>query len=244
MKNFLTHIKGVPLQFGEITVIQADDCTRMLEHCAMMADTFQEREQAVLVINCGVSSMRFNEFIQPVYEKCCTRLDPKKYRPMYFISSTRGELVDQSEYVEEILQSIKPRFVILVGWEWASNTYRRKEKLMYFLRNICEDFNLSVLVYSQKPSNAVAGRFDRGGLGKLAIAAASVMKLKTVERSDVQKFHREAIIPDETDMQEAAECVQLSINKINNLEGENRDLPRIADIIPASVPDYEEVLQG
>ena len=114
--------------------------------------------------------------------------------------------------------------VIIAGWEWTSSSWRRKERLLFYLRELMEECGITVIVYSQATTNPTAGKNDRGGIGKLAMLAVGIVRLEASE--DLESV-RPKVLPMviKKDEWEAAErSAQLLVNKMNELQGENAEL--------------------
>jgi hypothetical protein len=112
--------------------------------------------------------------------------------------------------------------LIISGWEWASKSWRLKEDLMFFLREIAEETGMAIIVYSQSRTNPVAGRIDRGGIGKLATIALSIVRIEDDEESAEKPQEPVIISPkDEIEAERFAQLVAREINDLSTVRAES-----------------------
>jgi hypothetical protein len=155
-------------------------------------------------------------------------------------SSIRGDLINEGEEIRQALAEGVIRVVILAGWEWASNSWRKKQRLLYFLREIMEDYNVAVIIYSSKYNSPEAGKIDRGGLGDLAYLSMFVVAIDCSEQleKDLPKPPI-LVVRDEEELEAMERSAQLLLSKVNELQGENAKITSSWDINP---PDEEEAM--
>lgn len=213
----ITYVNNVPLAHGELSIVLSDNAEKIMQHSHNLAATVQEGGVGVLLINCGISERRFREHAgYPEGTKA----------PHYMIrTSYRGDLIGEGADIREIVDVCKIGIVIIAGWEWASSSYRRKERLLYFLRALMAEREVAVIVYSQASTKPVVGKYDRGGVGKLAMIAAAIITDSASASLETYRPKPFPIVAATTDDMNAAErSAQLLINKINDLRG---DKPKI-----------------
>ncbi|HEY6171676.1 MAG TPA: hypothetical protein VIX80_05405, partial [Candidatus Kapabacteria bacterium] len=110
----------------------------------------------------------------------------------------------------------KVSVVVIMGWEWTSSTYARKERLLYFMRKLAKQGN-AVVVYSQARTNPTAGRPDRGGIGKLAMLAYGIVNVQgSIEAAKVAPSPK-PVVATRDEMEKVEKNIQLVMNKINGL---------------------------
>lgn len=235
------YVNNVPICHGEITVIVSDHAEKTIHHSCKLAETIQKAGVSTLLINCGVSAQRFREAapkpdvtIIQGEDGPSIRIDgmPHEYykfpddenpevvraRPhMVVHNSTRGDLIGDAKDFDRLILECGIRTVIISGWEWASDSWRKKERLFYFLRRIMEEHDIAVIIYSQASTHPVAGMHDRGGIGKLAMLAYTITDLKTITTLEEVSPKPPPIVATPSQMREAERSAQLLANKINDL---------------------------
>lgn len=229
----LAHVKSTPIAEGEISVVISDDAEDMMRHAADVAITSQKAGAGVMLVNCGMSVRRFNEHMAPFKPKRDMFYhDPDCRKPgakLVVFDSVIGDLVSDLGIVESMVMNARLRVVIIMGWEWTSNSSRRKERLLFALRDMVTKFNVAVLIYSQVTTEPEAGKADKGGLGRLAQIAVSIIKQSTIAQHEavIPAKPLEVIVPDlpaeESVVAEVAalsESAQLVDKEINELQGE------------------------
>ncbi len=233
-------VNNIPLAHGEITVAMADNAEDIMQHSCKLAASINAYGIATLLINCGVSDQRFR--------RCAPKTDVKLYNGKQSIdayqeqpdgrqtmiqqrildhqdaklivhSSIRGNLVDDLEYLLRVIANCNIGAIIISGWEWASSSWRRKERLLYLLRELIEKENIAVVVYSQSKTKPVAGEVDRGGIGKLAMLAVDIIRLETSNTLEAESQRPQPLISSIAENTAAEESAQLLISKINDLQG-------------------------
>lgn len=220
----LSHINSVPVAQGEISVVLSDDAEDMMRHAASVALATKRAGAGVMLINCGMSTRRFNTYMEPHKPK----RDIHYYHPdarsketkLVVYDSVIGNLVDDIESVGEMIVHADVSLVIIMGWEWTSSSSRRKERLLFALREMVTNRHLAVIVYSQATTNPKAGKADRGGLGRLAQIAIAITKQNEIEKIESEIPQAPLKVTNVDDLKpETRESARLSNNKINELQG-------------------------
>lgn len=220
----LSHINSVPVAQGEISVVLSDDAEDMMRHAADVALASQRAGAGVILINCGMSVRRFNTYMEPHKPK----RDMYYYHPdarsketkLVVYDSVVGNLVDDIESVGAMIYHADVGVIIIMGWEWTSSSSRRKERLLFALREMVTNRHVAVIVYSQATTNPEAGKADRGGLGRLSQLAIAITK-----QSEIAKIESEIpqmpmmVTKVENGNPKTCESAQLCDNKINELQG-------------------------
>jgi hypothetical protein len=232
--NKCAYLNNIPINHGEMTVITSGSAEDIMAHSARTAAGAQKAGMSVLLINCGMSKNRFMEHI-------IEHNDVGLKHPCLIVkSSIRGELINEGEEIRQALGQEYIRVVILAGWEWASNSWRKKNRLLYFLREIMEDYGVTVIVYASKFHSPVAGEIDRGGLGDLPFFAMFVIALSFTEQLEKNVPKPPVLYMRSNEEFEAMErSAQLLLNKVNDLQGENEKIRGSWDKDPS---DEEEAL--
>jgi hypothetical protein len=141
-----------------------------------------------------------------------------------------GDLCKYLGDIREAIEANDIKFLIVNSWEFANRSYGYKEKALFGLLNIANEFGVSVLVYSQvNMNNARAGEMHRGGLGKLAAVAGDIIWSNSDEVLE--------------ELRETRKKVKiLSNRKINELEYARSDsgISAAGELV---LPEREEVLE-
>ena len=133
-------------------------------------------------------------------------------------SSVRGDLIGDMEDFDRLIHECGIGVVIISGWEWASSSWRRKERLLYRLRELMDDHDVALIVYSQNPVMPVAGMMTRGSIGKLSMLALAITSLTTSEALEAVAPKPPPIVASIAELEEAERSAQLLANKINGLQ--------------------------
>lgn len=215
----------MPLAHGELSVVLSESAENMLAHSTKLASDIRNLGVNTLIINCGVSKQRFNEHLEPYIstsDRFYTRKDEKEVK-LANLSTCRGDLVGESDTVTEIVARAAIGVVIIMGWEWTSSSWRRRERLLYYLRELMEEHNVAVIVYSQATTEPVVGKYDRGGIGKLGMMSVAVTKDTTTAEIEKVAPRPMPIILTGKEWVEATRSAQLLIKKTNELQGKKKD---------------------
>ncbi len=213
MKN--TYVNNIPVAHGELSIVMSDNAEKVMKHSSALAKKIKDAGVGVLLINCGMSNKRFREHAGYPEEG-----NPKVHYLIH--TSYRGDLIGERDGIEQLVRECGIRVIIIAGWEWTSNSYRRKEKLIYFLRELMAEKDVAVIVYSQAPTKPVIGKYDRGGVGKLAMLAISIINDETAEVLEKAEPKPPPLVYNGKEELEAMErSAQLLASKINDLQGKN-----------------------
>src|SRR6185503_15654422 len=115
--------------------------------------------------------------------------------PMSLYSSKRGELGRDTDIFWSAKRDLQAKVLIVCGWEWACKNWYEKNRLIYFLREFAEESGMAIIIYSQATTDPVVGRIDRGGVGKLASIALSIVRLEEEETPEEQEEKVPTISP-------------------------------------------------
>ena len=229
----LTHVNSVPLAHGELSVVLSESAENMLTHSTKLASDIRKHGVNTLLINCGVSSNRFNEHVMPLTSTndwFYKRTNDKEVKLVPY-SSNRGDLIGESDTIRQIVSSAGIGVVIIMGWEWTSSTWRRRERLLYFLRELMEEHKVAVIVYSQATTEPTVGMYDRGGIGKLGNMCIAVIKDATSSELEKVAPRPAPIVVTPKEWAEATRSAQLLASKVNGLEGKKTQ-KAVTNIIP------------
>jgi hypothetical protein len=208
---------------GELSVVLSKSAENMLVHSTKLASDIRTLGIGTLIVNCGVSERRFAEHLEPYMstsDRFYVRKDEKEVK-LASLSTCRGDLINEGDTITQIVGQCGIGVVIIMGWEWSSSTWRRRERLYYYLREQMQEQNVAVIVYSQATTEPEVGIYDRGGIGKLGMMCVAIIKDETTE--EIEKVHPrpKPIVMNAKDWAEATRSAQLLINKTNGLEGES-----------------------
>ena len=219
----LPHVNSVPLAHGELSVVLSASTENMLAHSTTLASDIRKHGVNTLLINCGVSSRRFNEHIMPLTttnDWFYKRTDDKEVKLVPY-SSNRGDLIGESDTITQIVSNAGIGVVIIMGWEWVSSSWRRRERLLYFLRELMEEHKVAVIVYSQARTEPTVGVYDRGGIGKLGMMCVAIIKDTTTSELEKVAPRPAPMVVTPKEWAEATRSAQLLASKINGLQGKN-----------------------
>jgi hypothetical protein len=230
--------KNIQIEPGEITVVLSEDANTLARHACHTARKLLDKNIGVQLVNCGMTTKRFwghaHEEIGPTY--ITGRYGGRKVNIQTLI---RGNMYADRAKLFQIREELHTKVVIINGWEWSSKNWKLKEDLLFHLREITEDENVAVIIYSQARTNPVRGRFDRGGIGKLAGIALSIVRIEEDE-SEVLEEKKEPLIISPEDEIEAEKFAQLVANKFNELDTLHAE-ERLPERVEEEVPLEEEV---
>ncbi|MFI5263340.1 MAG: hypothetical protein ACHQM6_02360 [Candidatus Kapaibacterium sp.] len=219
-----TYLNNIPLAQGEITVVMSKNAAVMAKHSWELAANIQNVGMGVLLINCGMSKRKFNQCEETTVPEPNTGKLNAGEEHLVVHSSVRGDLAGERDAIVQKVRDCNIGVVILSGWEWTSSSYRRKQRLLYNLRELMEDEDVAIVIYSQARTEPVAGEYDRGGLGQLAMLAEVIIKLEASEDLKKQISRPTPLVALPAEMEAAERSAQLMINKINELQGEKGEL--------------------
>jgi hypothetical protein len=205
------YVNNVPFLDGELTIVTSDHAEASMRHSSRLANSFRKAGLNVLVINCGMSDRRFRSHYYDAYG------EDTYTRPMVVLKTSRmGNVIGDREGFDQIIREGKIGVVILVGWEFASSTTRRRNRLFYYLQELMEAFKLPVIVYSQTAGTPIAGMM--GPLGKLGAAAFEIVQIDTSSvLEEAVKKPPVLVWESQDEMQKAEEGVQQLLMNINQL---------------------------
>jgi hypothetical protein len=215
----MQYINNVPVASGEITIVTSDHAKATMIHASRLAYDSRKLGLDTLIINCGLSHKKFGEhlwdsFGEEIYEG--TRL--------LVHTSPLGDLIGDQDALNNIVQQAKIKSIILCGWEFASTTRRRKERLISYLRELMTTYGVSVIIYCHTAVAPVAGKVDRGGIGKLGLLANAVCEIDSSEMLETVVKRPDPIITTQDEDYAAGRSVNLLLNKINELAGDGQKI--------------------
>ncbi len=209
--------KNVPMRHGELTVMVGDRAEDSMIHSSKLGTALQRAGVGTLIINCGMSGRRFREHFDAHHKETYTA-------PRLVLRNTyRGDLASEGESLYHFIRESGITVVVVVGWEWAADTYRRRQRLLRFFREIMEELEVAIVVYAHTNSEPVAGKLDHGGLGKLALLARYSGTVEAMEElSDVAPTAPPLVGRSEADLVNAEKSVDALVRNITGIRVENR----------------------
>ena len=212
-----TYINNIPLNAGEITVLMHQNAETITNHACQTAQAIREHDLGVLLLNCATSNGRF----QRTADKFITTAARNKRPHLYLRTMEKGNLVYEKGYIEEMIDAAHVSVIIISGWEWTSSSYRRKERLIFQLRQWAEQKKVAIIIYSQARTEPTLGEYDRGGIGKLAMIAYAIEKIDFAEQTrDIPK--PPPLIHDEEDRAAADRSAQLIVEQLKSYDKKAR----------------------
>jgi hypothetical protein len=205
------YINNVPFLAGELTLVKSDHAEATMRHSALISNSFRKAGLNVLTINCGMSDRRFRSHYYDTYG------EDTYTRPMVVLKTSElGDLVGERESIDQICREGKIGVVILAGWEFASSTRKRRDRLYFYLVELLKR-GIIVIVYTQTAGNPIAGRMLV--LGKLSARAFEIVEI------DTSKFLEGAVKKppviaweSHDEMVRAEQGVQQLLKNINSLQ--------------------------
>jgi hypothetical protein len=211
-------INNVPISQGELTVIVSDTADDMLRHSAQLATDTHALGLGVVLINCGITRTRFNEYTEHITKCTDSSYYGKKHIPrLVGYTSEVGNLVNDEYAFRSLRAHAKASVFIIVGWEWSSDSYLRKDKLMFMLRKLLDEGS-TIIIYTQTRTKPIPGKMDRGGIGKLATLARSISSIDAVVASHKSAPAENPVVSTEDEMKNVGKQIQSIKNNINGLE--------------------------
>ncbi len=205
---------NVPISHGEITIVTSDSALDTMRHSARMAIGLCEMGLSTMLINCGMSKKRFNQHFYETHDGVPIG---KGKGTLFPHTSVAGNLADEQDGITQIVSGSNVSVVIITGWEFTSSNYRRRQKLLFYLRTLMEEQEVAIVIYAHCANQPVAGKIDKGGIGKLAMISSHIAKLELTEEFEdrIKKPQGRVVMSD--DWLEAGRSAQLLISKINRL---------------------------
>jgi hypothetical protein len=214
------YINNVPVVSGEITIVTSDHAKATMIHASRLAYDSKKIGLDTLIINCGMSDKRFHDHVIETFGLEAYK-GPTK---MMIHTSPLGDLIGDQDAINNVIEQTKVASIILCGWEFASTTRRRKERLISFLRYLMATYGISVIIYCHTAVAPIAGKVDRGGIGKLGLLAYAVCEIDSSEMLESIVKRPDPIILTKNEDAEATRSVNLLLNKINEIAGEGQKI--------------------
>ena len=207
------YVNHIPLRHGEVTIVTSESAEASMVHsCRFAADT-QKAGVATLILNCALSDKRVREYFLKHHK--WSNNDPQ----LLFKSSVRGNLIGDAEDISQIIYEGRIGTVVILGWEWASSSWRRKQRLLHFLREMMDTYSVAVVVYAHCYNSPKPGHVDKGGLGKLALLAMFVVGIEASEQLEKDCPKPPPLVyRDLAELQAAERSARQLINKINGIQ--------------------------
>src|SRR5688572_14974071 len=165
-----SHFNNIPIEQGEVSVVLNEFSANIVRHSCELAKTVRDRGLDVLVVNCATSKQRFQNVADTVIR--ARSYQGKTHCRVRTI--VQGNMYGDRDAINEIARKCNISILIVCGWEWTSDCWRRKRQLTFFLRDLMEREDIAVVIYSQAATKPVVGKYDRGGLGSIAELAVII----------------------------------------------------------------------
>jgi hypothetical protein len=175
VKPEAAYIKNIAIRHGEISIVTSDHAEATMRHSSKLAASIQQIGVGVLLINCGMSDRRFREHFKEQHKEIY-------HNPRLILTSRhKGNLVAERDGIDQTVLHGKIGVVIIAGWEFASDCYKRRNRLITYLRELMAEQDVAVVIYAHNAKDPSAGKIDHGGLGKLSLLAYAVAKIDAAE---------------------------------------------------------------
>jgi hypothetical protein len=210
----MTYFLHVPMHPGELTIVKNTHAEDAMRHSVRLAHEANQAGLGVLLINCGMTDRRFREAFE--------ELGPEREKDPRLIvhTASRGNLVKDRDVLEPLIAKSQIGVIIIVGWEWASDSYKRTRRLYTFLWEMMDWQDAAIVVYANAAHEVQAGKFDQRGLGKLALMAYATCEVNSAEKLEKLRPLPRPIVASDRDRALAERGVAELVKKINGLPGE------------------------
>lgn len=238
---------------GELSIILGDDAAANLRASLHLAAELRKNRgfKEVIYLNLPFSRNRFTQTQQSLGLGA-----QKNDAGLKVFHLLRGRAADSVVNLEETIRDPTRTAIIINSWELSSSSYRLRELLIFALHALQAELGVTVIVFAMSdPAKVKARRMNRAGLGKLALAADSIISITEEEPeaksddeaeenepeililpertapSDEAKEERAEEVREETKKEIKVEAekvvgVNLSTSKNNNLPDAGRHLNR------------------
>ena len=230
---------------GEINIVLGEDAATNLHASLHMANLFRtsRRFEHIVYINLPFSRNRFTQERKKVEG---ARLNEDKMKILHL---SGGRVAESVWGIEGSLKDPSRTAIIINSWELSSSSYRLREVLIFALHALQLELGVTIIVFAMSnPAKVQSRRLNKAGLGKLALAAESIItyqeaaeeeKNEVKNQEEVLMLHEYKEVVDEVsgdDSKEVQEVIQaaeetsvgvnLSVSKNNNLPDAVRHLNR------------------
>ncbi len=144
----------------------------------------------------------------------------KKNLRLGFITIEPGLLSGSRYYVEEQIEKMKAKTLIINSLDFASKDYRRKEELIFTVMEWLARYDLNIIIFSEmRKSLPKPGKIQRGGgVGKLAAVAEEIEIVGENDELGITNYESKG----ETE----------SGRKVfNPLKGESKEIPERTEVL-------------
>ena len=157
---------------GEITIYCAQNVRHCVESSLELARALAQKGK-VLYLNTGFTNRKFLASMRDRIPNGMANFTALKIEP--------GRLSLWS--LESTLKDQNIKYLIINAWEFAHNSYTQKERTIFGLMGMLNEFGITVLVYSHVSREKVdTGKIQRGCLGKLSGLADQIINVKKEEK--------------------------------------------------------------
>lgn len=163
----------------EVTIFQGDHAERNLDASLRQALMLRNLNRSVYYINSAFSAWTFMARAREILGKNATSGMMPRFN---CLTAPRGQLARRHRELRSDIGSAS--VVIINSWEFASCTPRLATDLLFFLRSLVTEDEITVIVWSQSDTNAEAGTIKHGGVGKLAAIARHIEPIAKELRLD------------------------------------------------------------
>ncbi len=232
------YVRSVPMRPGELTIMTSKSAVASMVHGCAVGEESVRAGMGTFILNLGMSQKRFAEYFHANHE---WKNDGAQF---LFKTCVRGNLNTERENISQVVSEAKISTLIILGWEWASSSWRQKQRLLGFLRELMDASEVSVVVYSHCFNAPRPGRLDKGGVGKLALMAMFVAELEATDELEESCPKPPPLVYRSLAEKQAIERgAHALINKINEIQdGSPKITTERDERIAAVVQEEEEVM--
>lgn len=207
---------GVPLNYGEMTIVKSDSASASMVHACKLGEKLTQRNLSALVVNCGMNRKRFTEHFHKHHTYAYK--NTKEETSFIYYHSMIGDLSGDSDAIHQLVWQQCIGAVIITGWEWVASNWRKKQKLLYFIRLLMDELNVAVIIYSNTPMNVEPGKYSNLGAGKLSLMTSFVAEIDAADELEEEVGKPEPLFEDKEEEKKAEEGVKVMVNEINELD--------------------------
>ena len=149
-----------------------------------------------LVLNCSSNQRWAMRIARTVAND--TTISNKLSTPVCVMGMPQGMLSRQLANIREYILQAGVDVILINSWEFSSCNARFREELIFALRGLMEDTNVTVIIFSQaNVKEFKPGTIMRGTLGRLSALASTIAPVENSDDESIAKPETVPITPDD-----------------------------------------------
>lgn len=153
----------------EINVFAGDHAGRNLEASLKQAKLLTNLYRRVYYLSTVHNPWSLKRMIRNIFGESATG----QWRRFEFACSLDGKIGKKFETLKEEVIAAKTSILIINSWEFTSRNHRLREELIYSLKQLVAERDITLIVWTQRGAICEAGEW-RYGIGKIGALAAHV----------------------------------------------------------------------